>query len=571
MRELGIRIGGAAGQGVQSAGYLLGRTFVRSGYHVFAAQDAMSRIRGGHNFFQLQVREEPHAAMSRGIDLIVALDKATIDLHRGDLREGGLICCDCEALGVEVGDARIADVPLKKLGVEHGGRPIFANSVAVGFVLGLLELDPAPLDELFRGIFGDEEIVRKNLAAANAGFEFARNTAAARWKWRLSPRGGPRRAFLNGNEAIAFGAIAAGCRFMSAYPMSPATSIITYLAGKEDRVGLVTEQAEDEIAAINLAFGAAVGGVRAMVATSGGGLALMSETVSLLGVTEVPLVIVNSQRPGPATGLPTRTEQGDLLFSIYAGHGEFARVVLAPGNAEQAFHDTIRAFNLADRFQVPAFLLADQHLSESYYTVDPFDLDAIPHETSLLTSEELARRESYARYELTESGVSPRAYPGQSEHLVLTDSHEHRETGHATENAEIRARMVEKRLRKAEGLLATFAGPERTGPANAETVVIGWGSSREVLREAVAAMEPARDDVALLHFRELWPFPAESAREALRTARRLVIVEGNATGQLAQLIRQFCGHAEIEQVTRYDGRPFVVEELAEQLGKVVGT
>jgi 2-oxoglutarate ferredoxin oxidoreductase subunit alpha len=569
MRELGIRIGGAAGQGVQSAGLLLGRTFVRSGYRVFAAQDAMSRIRGGHNFFQLQVREEPHAAMSRGVDLVVALDKATIDLHRNDVREGGLICCDCESLGVGDEDTRIADVPLKKLGIEHGGRPIFANSVAVGFVLGLVELDPTPLDGLFRELFGDDEIVRKNLAAARAGFELARSKAAARWTWRLTPRPGPPRAFLNGNEAIAFGAIAAGCRFMSAYPMSPATSIITYLAGREDRVGLVTEQAEDEIAAINLAFGAANGGVRAMVATSGGGLALMSETVSLLGVTEVPLVIVNSQRPGPATGLPTRTEQADLLFSIYAGHGEFARVVLAPGNAEQAFQDTIRAFNLADRFQVPAFVLADQHLSESYYTVEPFDLDAIPHETSLLTVEELSRRENYARYAFTESGVSPRAYPGQSEHLVLTDSHEHRETGHATENAELRARMVAKRLRKSDGLLATYAGPERTGPANAQTVVIGWGSSREVLREAVAALEPARDDVALLHFRELWPFPADGTREALRAARRVVVVEGNATGQLAQLIRQFTGLQEITEIHRYDGRPFVVEELAEQLGKMV--
>jgi 2-oxoglutarate ferredoxin oxidoreductase subunit alpha len=297
----------------------------------------------------------------------------------------------------------------------------------------------------------------------------------------------------------------------------------------------------------------------------------MSETISLLGVAEVPLVIVNSQRPGPATGLPTRTEQADLLFSIHAGHGEFARAVLAPANAEQAFHDTIRAFNLADRFQMPVLLLADQHLSESYYTVDSFDLDAIPHETSLLTREELSRRESYARYEITESGVSPCAYPGQSEHLVLTDSHEHRESGHATENAEIRTQMVEKRLRKLEGVRTTYDGPEWTGRAGAETIVVSWGTTRQVLREAVAALGSAGEELGIAHFGDLWPYPTEQARAAFGEARRLIVVEGNATGQLAQLIRERAGgRHEVTEITRYDGRPFVIEELAEELGKVVG-
>jgi 2-oxoglutarate ferredoxin oxidoreductase subunit alpha len=351
--------------------------------------------------------------------------------------------------------------------------------------------------------------------------------------------------------------------------MSPSTYIITYLAKVEDKVGLVTEQAEDEIAAVNQAFGAAMAGVRSMTATSGGGMALMSETISLAGNAEVPLVIVDCQRPGPATGLPTRTDQSDLLFAIYTGHGEFARAVLAPGNAEQAFYNTARAFNLAETFQIPVIVLAEQYLSDSYYTVDPFDMGKVTRETSMLDDAAAEKLEVYKRYELTEDGVSHRLYPGQSKHLVLTDSHEHDETGHICEEADNRVKMVDKRLKRLGSVVATFDSPERLGNANAETVILGWGTSREPLVESVKSLTDKGLDVGLLCFNDLWPFPTEAAKQAVAHNPRLIAVEGNATAQLTQIFTQHIGRADIRTVLRYDGRPFLSDELTEQLEREV--
>jgi 2-oxoglutarate/2-oxoacid ferredoxin oxidoreductase subunit alpha len=565
MTDLSIKFGGAAGQGLQTVGAMLAKAFVRGGYQVLAVQDTMSRIRGGHNTFQLRVKDGPVQAMCRGVDLLVALDRETLEVDLADLRPGGVAVCDRAALKHDSGDPRVLDAPFEKISVEATGKKVAANVASLGVVLGLLDFGTDIAERLLADAFGKPELTEANVRTVRAASDLARRELAPRFSSRLKPVAGPRRILLTGNDAIALGAIAAGCRFMSAYPMSPSTSILTYLAGQADLVGLVTEQAEDEIAAVNMALGASQGGVRAMTATSGGGLALMVETVSMLGVAEVPLVIVDCQRPGPATGMATKTEQADLMFVIHSGHGEFPRAVIAPGDARQAFEATVRAFNLADAFQVPAFVLGDQYLADSYFTCEPLDMAGVPRETSLLADAQLAANPDYARYAVTDSGVSPRAYPGQGEHLVLTDSHEHDEHGRIAEDAATRVRMQDKRLRKGKGLAARMDRITTLGPGDAPTALVGFGSTLGVLAEVAAALTAAGRPARVVHLCDVWPFPAARIEEALRGANEVIVVENNATGQLADLIAAHTSRREPRRVLKYDGRPFLADDLAAEL------
>jgi 2-oxoglutarate ferredoxin oxidoreductase subunit alpha len=360
---------------------------------------------------------------------------------------------------------------------------------------------------------------------------------------------------LTGNEAIALGAIAAGCRFMSAYPMTPASSIMEYLAAHGDDFGIVVVQAEDEIAAINMITGAGYTGTRSMTATSGGGFSLMVEGLGLAGITETPIVVVNAQRPGPAIGLPTRTEQCDMEFMLYASHGEFPRAVLAPATIEECFYLTVKAFNLADKYQIPVMILTDQHLASSYTTVEKFDLDRVNIDRGLLFSDNESGIE-YKRHRITESGISPRAFPGRKNMLVITDSDEHDESGHLIEDAETRTLMMQKRMRKLTGLRLDISPPKTKGEKNADILLIGWGSTAGAIEEAAELLRKEEFNVGSLHFSELMPFPAEAAIEALDNAGASYVIENNATGQLAHLIRAETGRQVSGKVLKYDGRPF---------------
>jgi len=367
---------------------------------------------------------------------------------------------------------------------------------------------------------------------------------------------------MNGNEAIALGAISAGLRFYSFYPMTPSTSTSLTLAGQARRMGLIVEQAEDEIAAINMAIGASFAGVPSMVATSGGGFALMVEGVSLAAVTETPVVVVVAQRPGPATGLPTRTEQADLDFVLHAGHGEFPRAIFSPGTVEECFHLTRRALELAERYQGPMFLLTDQFLADSYRAVVPFEVEDLE---PVRAGKEAVGSAPYLRFAITESGVSPRLFPGMTENLVVADSDEHTEDGHITEDLSVRGQMVEKRLRKGEGIQAEVIPPEMEGEANPDLLLVSWGSSKGAVQEAASRMRSNGEKVATLSFSQVWPMVPEQFMSPLESARQVVSIEGNAFGQLARIIRRETGFYIKKKVLRYDGLPVTPEYIFREL------
>jgi 2-oxoglutarate ferredoxin oxidoreductase subunit alpha len=366
--ELTLKIAGAAGQGLQTIGVLLSRVFFRSGYFVFVTQEYMSRVRGGHNSFQLRCSDSPVLSPSDTQDMVIALDETSVRLHREELAADGVMLADFSKIPTSSPDNTCLDIPWNKIATDEGGNKIFINIVAVGAVLGLLYFGLDCFNDLIRETIGKKkpELLEKNLQTALAGYNFAREHLSEKFSRQL-PRISPRPEILaTGNEAIALGTLAAGCSFYTAYPMTPATGIMVTLAHYQEQFDLMVEQAESEIAAINMVLGASFAGARAMTGTSGGGFALMAEGLSLAGMTETPAVIALAQRPGPATGLPTRTEQGDLLFALHAGHGEFPRAILTPGTAAEAFQLTFDAFNLAEKYQIPVIIMTDQFLADAY-------------------------------------------------------------------------------------------------------------------------------------------------------------------------------------------------------------
>lgn len=573
--DFNIMVGGEAGQGVQSVGAILAGAFARGGLHVFADQDYESRVRGGHNFFRIRTGDKRVKALSGELDMLVALNEETVDIHRREVKKSGVIIFDEEQAKVKARGDGYFNVPLVKLSESTVQNRLMANAVAVGAVLGLVGYRFDILAGILAGEFGrhGEKIVKDNVAAARAGYDFAREHGEKLAVPPIRPKSGRRHhLLLNGNEALALGAMAGGCKFIAGYPMTPASPILEYMADKGRQYGVVAVHVEDEIAGMNMAVGAGYTGVRAMVATSGGGFALMVEALALAGMTETPVVAVLGQRPGPATGLPTRTEQGELWFVLHAGHGEFPRAVLAPASAEEAFHATIKAFNLAERYQTPVIILTDHHLATSYVTVDRFNLQRVEIDRGeLLSDEEVGKLTDYKRHLVTKSGISPRALPGQGKALVVTDSDEHDEAGHMIEDAATRKQQVEKRLRKRNGLGSEIIKPEIHLASGAELTLIGWGSTGGAIQEAATLLKNDGTAVNTLHFSQLWPFPAEEVSAVLDNGARSVVIEGNATAQLAQLIRRETGHTVDATILKYDGRPFSPAEIVGRLRKEVRT
>lgn len=557
--HINIMIGGEAGQGVQSAGFILAKTFSHAGFHVFADQDYESRVRGGHNFYRVRVSDSEVAAVSESVDILVALNEESIDLHLEELTSDGVAIRNTEDVK-ERNDKNIFAVPFDLLTSDR----IMVNTVALGAALGLIDFDIVILEKVLEDQYGTGESGKANIEAARAGYNYSRDNKSGYGLRPVKPINREKKMLLNGNEAIALGAMAAGCKYVSSYPMTPSTSIMEYIAARADEYGIVVMQAEDEVAAINNIVGAGYAGVRSMTTTSGSGFCLMVEGLGLAGITETPVVLIDAQRPGPAVGLPTRTEQGDLQFALTAHHGEFPRFVLAPANVEDCFRLTVEAFNLADIYQTPVIILTDQYLASSYATVDKFDLSKVIIDRGELYS---GNPTEYRRHAITGSGISPRAFPGMSEALVVTDSDEHDEYGHLTEDAGIRNDMVLKRLRKMNSLDKKILKPWKYGNDNPELLLIGWGSSYGAAREAVDILNEKGTNTGMINLNHLYPFPAEEVADAINNALKSIVVESNATGQLANLIRTETGIKVEGKILKFDGRPITPGYIIDKLEK----
>ncbi|MEO0115662.1 MAG: 2-oxoacid:acceptor oxidoreductase subunit alpha [candidate division WOR-3 bacterium] len=571
--DVTIKIGGQAGQGMQAISYILGKLFTRGGYYVFISQDIMSRIRGGHNFSQIRIKDEPVYCHSEKVNVLIALDEMTIQEHKSEMVENGVIIFDKEKIKFNEPGLNLFPVPLERLAKDYGKDKIMINSVALG---ALLQLTGYPIDLLYN-VLKEEfdqkglEIVNRNIASARAGYEYAQNNFHRECPCRIGLKAkGRKRMLISGSETLGLAAIGSGLKFYAGYPMSPSTPIMEFIASKAKNFNIVVEQAEDEISAINMIIGASFTGVRAMTATSGGGFALMVEGISLAGMTETPIVVIVSQRPGPATGFPTRTEQGDLQFVISAGHGEFTRIVFAPGTAPEAFYLVNKAFNLAEKYQVPVIILTDQYFNDSYWTVDNFDLAKITIDRSDVTNKWLNQPAySYKRYQLNESGISERIYPGLRNQVVYADSDEHTEEGHITESAAVRKKMVEKRLKRFEAIRQEFNPCYVFPEDNLETMLVGYGSTFGVMKEAVEILNAKKFKIGMLHLSEVYPFPRESVMAHLGFSRKIFTVENNATGQLARLITAETRIKITDKILKFDGRPFTVQELLRKIEMVI--
>lgn len=566
-----IRIGGAAGDGVESSGVGFCQALARGGLHVFGLPDYYSRIRGGHNFFSIRVSDQPLYSHEEPVHLLLALTEETIPRHRDKIVEGGAIVYDSNVIQQSEEDLTgflLLPIPLSDMAKEKAGTELARNTMALGIAAGLTGFDLEPMESVIRQNFArkGQKVVDGNLAVIGAGYQEGQKYAADfPFKMERIPDAPPRMA-LNGTDAFSLGALAGGCRFVAGYPMTPGSLALHWFAARAAKYGVVIKHAEDEIAAINMAIGASFVGARAMVPTSGGGFSLMVEALGLAGITETPVVIYNAQRPGPATGLPTRQEQGDLLFMLHASQGEFARFILTPGTHEECFVAGWRAFNLADKYQTPALVLSDHYLAVAIRTLelDAFDFEAVEIERGeLLTEEELGGlEEPYLRYRITESGVSPRAVPGHPNAVYVSTANEHDESGAISEEADNRAAQVEKRMRKMEGMAQEVEEPSWYGPDGAELTFICWGSTYGPLREAVDRLNADRPGQAnMLHFSALHPFPLEATEVALQRTKRTIMVEGNATGQLETLLRARTGRSVDGAIHKYDGRAFTPEYI----------
>jgi len=581
INNLTFKMGGEAGQGVESSGAGFAKAVARSGLFVYGLQDYMSRIRGGHNFYEIRVSDRDVQATESGVHILLPLDAMTVEEHLREVVPGGAVIMDAP---LKVDDNRITErgakpirMPLGEIasreatnsGLSRDVGKLMVNTASLGVAAGITDLPFEYIEQVIVDNFGGKKgstIAQANVAVARAAYEEGAREFGSDFEWKLQARPSKPRMLINGNQAIAYGAAAAGCRWISMYPMTPATSITEWLASHHKKLEIVVKQCEDEITAILMAIGAAHTGVRAMTATSGGGLSLMVEAVGLAAITETPLVIVDAQRGGPSTGLPTRTEQSDLQFVLHLSQGEFPRVVLAPGTIEECFLAGYRAFNFAEKYQVPVFILTDMNQSTASRAIDPerFNLDAVKIDRGeLLSDEQLdALTEPYLRHKVTESGVSPRAVPGHPNAVIMTTSDEHYENGQAVEDVEPRVQQMDKRMRKLDLAAQDIRPPLLEGAPDADITLVGWGTTYGPIHEARLILESEGVKVNHLHYYDIWPFPAARTEEVLRNAKRVIDIENNFTGQMAQVIRMVTGIDIPEKLLKYDGRPFAGDEIA---------
>ncbi|MFW6110584.1 MAG: 2-oxoacid:acceptor oxidoreductase subunit alpha [Thermoproteota archaeon] len=577
--DLSLLVGGEAGAGITRSGFLFAKTCLRGGLHVFGTNDYQSLIRGGHNFYVVRVNREKVECQRETIDLLLALNEETVVLHKDELASDGGIIYDGDNVELSRGelgrdDLKLYSVPLRDFVKKLEGEMIMRNTVALGAAVGILDYNLEFLEEVIEDTF-KPKVAKMNIEAVEMGYNYAQEHYAEDFGYSLekTERAGRKNIFLTGSEAVGLGAISAGCKFYAAYPMTPATPLLHFMASHDREYDMVVIQPESEISAINMAAGASFAGVRSMTATSGGGFCLMSEGLGMTGMTETPVVIMLAQRPGPSTGLPTYSGQGDLRFAIHASQGEFPRVVIAPGDVEECFYRTMEAFNLAEKFQIPAILITDKYLVESHGESEPFDQSRIEIDRGLLLAgEEYTEEEEYKRHKFTEDGVSSRATPGMKGAIVRTNADEHNEGGYTTEDPELATKMNDKRFKKCEALVKDLQNYETTtlyGPEEAEATIIGWGSTKGPIKEAVKLIKEEGKEVNYLQIVYLNPFPGDEIEKVMKTAKKTIVVENNKTSQLSSLIREHLLTTVDHQILKYDGRPFDPGELSNQVMEVL--
>lgn len=571
-----VRVGGAAGDGGASTGESIAKTFSRHGMKICTYSSYQSAIRGGHNWIQVRASEEEAYSQGDGLDLLMAFNQDTIQIHAPQLNHSGGLIYSTDKIktldGAVRSDVKRYGIPANQLAQKYGKIPI-QNTIMTGAFIRILDMKLDIYDSVIENIFGKKQtkVVEMNIQAAQEGYEYAEKNFEAfgkKLKYTEKPR-----LMISGNQALGLGAVAAGCRFYSAYPMTPASSILHWMAAHAERYGVVVKQAEDELAVINMAIGAGFAGARAMCGTSGGGFSLMAEACSLAGMTETPVVIVLSQRAGPSTGLPTKTEQGDLFLALGAGQGDYPKIILAPRSAEECFYTSAEAFNLAERYQCPVIILSDLYLSEHYESVDELDLK-VPIDRGLMVDGNGGR---YKRYAFTETGISPRAIPGQAGHIFVAGSDEHDEKGDLISDVlagipkyvEVRKKMMEKRMKKMEVALNDMKPPEIFGPKDAQITIVGWGSTMGAIKEATKVLEEDGVTANYIQFKYIWPFRAIESEDLLKSCRKLLLVEGNYSGQFGKFLRMETGVKIGNKVLKYDGEPIYPSEIVAKAKEVL--
>jgi len=560
--SINIKIGGQAGEGIKTTGLILSKAFARLGFSIFSYDEYPSLIRGGHNCYQMLADHQQVYGQKKKVDILICLDEQSLVLHQSELKDTSLILYDPDKFKPD-DKAKYASIglPWVKLAQQAGGSKIMANMVSLGGILALCSLPLETLFNLISSVFKSkgDKVVESNKKAAQAGFDFVKENFSQN-KLALEQPQKKDQIVILGNEAMAVGAIAAGMKYFAAYPMTPVSSVLHYLASKAEKYNLVVNHAENEIAAVNTSLGAAAAGVRAMTATSGGGFCLMAEGLGMAGMAEVPLVLILGMRTGPSSGMPTWTGQGDLLFSIYASQDEFPRLVLTPGDAFEAFDLTKKAFELSEKYQLPAILLVDKILCESHYSGSAFAAD---HDNQRIGFAQMTEK-NYQRYGLSDSGVSPRPFLGQrGGACLMANSYEHGPDGLGTEEISLRKEQVEKRLKKLESIQSQLWDLPLFGDAEGSLTLVGFGTTSGPAREALKQLPRAN----YLHFNYVWPFPVQRVKKLLGKGQRVICLEGNATGQLEALIRQKTGIEIKERLRKYDGRPFYPEEIIEYINK----
>lgn len=576
MRDsLSWKIGGEAGFGIKSAGMMLGKIFMKAGYEVFDYTEYPSLIRGGHNTYQLLIENRNVRSVSRAIDILVALNQETITRHADELVAGGVIIFDHEKIDAKTlalnKKIKLCGVPLSTLANQAGGE-VMRNVVAIGASLALVGQDLEIASRVIKDTFAGkgETIVQNNIQALTLGFDYVKKNHPQKFICCLPSRKDSHNILIAANEAMALGALAGGLNFYAGYPMTPSSTILQYLASVAESAGIVVRHTEDEISVINMALGAAHVGARAMVATSGGGFSLMVETLGLVGMTETPLVIINVMRPGPATGLPTWTEQGDLQFVLRAAQGDFPRIIIAVGDIEEAFYLTADALNLAEIYQTPVIMLSDKFIGEGNSTVPKFDTKKIKiNRGKLLTQAQLDKIKDYRRYQLTSDGISSRTLPGMAGGIYIANSDEHEEHGFVSEASLNRRQQVDKRQRKLDTLAKKLPQPIIFGNPKASKTIVLWGSTKGPVLDVYESLSPAkRAGIKIMQLQYLWPFPKTFVSQVLKKSSKVLLIENNSNAQLGQLIAQETGIIIKNKLLKYDGRPFFREDLQTSLNKL---